>query len=44
MVTFAGQAYFIQKEVDAIGELRDVSKWSERMKKPMEDIYGTVSI
>jgi len=40
MVCFAGNAYYTQKEADFITSLKDVSKWSERMRKPYEDIYG----
>jgi len=40
VVCLAGQAYFTQKEMDGMLALKDVSKWSERMRKPMEDTYG----
>ena len=42
VVCLAGQAYFTQKEMDGLVSLKDVSKWSERMRKPMEETYGEV--
>jgi len=40
IVSFAGNAYYTQEEVEGLVKLKDVSQWSERMRKPMEDIYG----
>jgi len=40
IVCFAGNAYYTKDEVDGLVGLKDVSKWSERMRKPMEEIYG----
>jgi len=42
IVSFAGNAYYTQEEVDGLVGLKDVSQWSDRMRKPMEDIYGKV--
>ena len=44
IVCFAGNAYYTKDEVDGLVGLKDVSKWSERMRKPMEEIYGQVSM
>ena len=44
IVCFAGNAYYTKDEVDGLVGLKDVSKWSERMRKPMEEIYGKVSM
>ncbi|XP_040568245.1 valacyclovir hydrolase [Lepeophtheirus salmonis] len=33
-------AYFTQEDYDMINKVRDVSKWSPRMREPMENMYG----
>ena len=39
-VLHAGNAYFSNEDIKMINQVSDVSKWSARMRKPMEDIYG----
>lgn len=33
-------SYYNSKEANMFETIRDVSKWSERMRKPMEEMYG----
>lgn len=40
LVAFAANAYFTDQDLDMILKVKDVSKWSERMRAPMEEIYG----
>ena len=39
-VLHAGNAYFSNEDIEMINQVADVSKWSARMRKPMEDVYG----
>ncbi|XP_069687584.1 valacyclovir hydrolase isoform X1 [Periplaneta americana] len=40
MVIWGGSAYIIEKEVKLFEGMRDVSTWSERMRAPLEKLYG----
>uniref|UniRef100_A0A8D0CIV9 Biphenyl hydrolase like n=1 Tax=Scleropages formosus TaxID=113540 RepID=A0A8D0CIV9_SCLFO len=40
LVVWGSNAYVSEKDVAIYNGIRDVSRWSERMKKPMEDMYG----
>ncbi|XP_059611408.1 valacyclovir hydrolase [Phlebotomus argentipes] len=40
LVIWGSNAYVDPKEVQIYESIRDVSKWSERMRKPMEEVYG----
>ncbi|XP_053691054.1 valacyclovir hydrolase isoform X2 [Sabethes cyaneus] len=40
LVVWGANAYITQKEADIYQSIRDVSKWSSRMREPMEAIYG----
>lgn len=41
-VVYAGQAYYTPEDMKMLGKVADLSGWSERMRKPMEDLYGKV--
>ena len=40
VVVWGSNAYISRKDMEMISQVRDVSKWSDRMRKPMEEIYG----
>ena len=40
VVVWGSNAYISQWDIDNINQVSDVSKWSERMRKPMEEMYG----
>ena len=40
LVVWGSNAYISQWDIDNIDQVSDVSKWSERMRKPMEEMYG----
>ena len=40
MVALAANAYFEEEDLNMILKVRDVSQWSERMRGPMEEVYG----
>jgi len=40
LVVWGANAYIADSDIDMIEQVSDVSKWSDRMKKPMEAIYG----
>ena len=40
MVALAANAYFEDEDLAMISKVRDVSKWSTRMREPMEEMYG----
>uniref|UniRef100_A0A336MFE1 CSON000821 protein n=1 Tax=Culicoides sonorensis TaxID=179676 RepID=A0A336MFE1_CULSO len=40
LVVWGANAYIHPDEVKIYEGIRDVSKWSEKMRKPMEDVYG----
>lgn len=40
MVVLAANAYISQSDIDMIHKVEDVSKWSDRMRAPMEAVYG----
>ena len=44
LVSFAGQAYITDEDVEKLGKVEDVSNWSDRMRVPMETMYGKVRI
>lgn len=40
LVIWGSNAYIMKQEAEIYEEIRDVSKWSARMREPMEKIYG----
>nr|XP_020743265.1 valacyclovir hydrolase isoform X1 [Odocoileus virginianus texanus] len=40
MVVWGANAYVTKQDVEIYQGLRDVSKWNERMRKPLEALYG----
>ena len=40
LVLWGSNAYISQWDIDNINQVADVSQWSERMRKPMEEMYG----
>ena len=40
LVVWGANAYISDQDMTMVEAVRDVSKWSERMKKPMEETYG----
>ena len=40
LVVWGSNAYISQWDIDNIEKVSDVSKWSERMRKPMVEMYG----
>lgn len=40
LIIWGAGAYLIPEEVKAFHNIRDVSKWSARMREPMEKVYG----
>ncbi|KAG2458563.1 BPHL hydrolase, partial [Polypterus senegalus] len=40
MVVWGANAYVTQEDLQLYNAVRDVSTWSEKMRKPMEKIYG----
>ncbi|XP_073820512.1 valacyclovir hydrolase-like [Musca autumnalis] len=40
LVIWGAGAYVVPEEVKAFQNIRDVSKWSARMREPMEKVYG----
>lgn len=40
LVVFGSNAYISQADIDMIDKVADVSAWSDRMKKPMFEMYG----
>ncbi len=44
LVAQAANAYFTDEDIDMISKVRDVSAWSDRMRAPMEEVYGKVMI
>ena len=44
VVAHAGQSYISEKDMEKMMKVIDVSNWSARMREPMEEIYGKVSI
>ena len=40
LVVWGSNAYISQWDIDNINQVSDVSKWSDRMRKPMEEMYG----
>ncbi|XP_072535522.1 valacyclovir hydrolase isoform X3 [Salminus brasiliensis] len=41
IVVWGSNAYVSEQDVKIYNAIRDVSLWSERMRKPMEEMYGT---
>jgi len=41
LVVWGANAYIAKSDIEMIEQVADVSKWSDRMRKPMEDIYGS---
>jgi len=41
LVVWGANAYIAKSDIDMIDAVSDVSRWSDRMRKPMEDIYGS---
>ncbi|MBN3275105.1 BPHL hydrolase, partial [Polyodon spathula] len=40
LVVWGSNAYITEDDIKLYNAVRDVSKWSERMRKPMEEMYG----
>ncbi|XP_061390464.1 valacyclovir hydrolase-like [Musca vetustissima] len=40
LIIWGAGAYLVPEEVEAFKNIRDVSKWSARMREPMEKVYG----
>uniref|UniRef100_A0A1B0CAM4 AB hydrolase-1 domain-containing protein n=1 Tax=Lutzomyia longipalpis TaxID=7200 RepID=A0A1B0CAM4_LUTLO len=40
LIIWGSNSYIHPDEVKIFENIRDVSKWSERMRKPMEEVYG----
>uniref|UniRef100_A0A8D3B4Q7 AB hydrolase-1 domain-containing protein n=2 Tax=Scophthalmus maximus TaxID=52904 RepID=A0A8D3B4Q7_SCOMX len=40
MVVWGSNAFITQQDLDLYDAVRDVSKWSARMRQPLEDVYG----
>lgn len=40
MVVWGSNAFVSQQDVDICNAVRDVTKWSARMRQPMEEVYG----
>ncbi|KAG7488344.1 hypothetical protein MATL_G00034040 [Megalops atlanticus] len=40
LVVWGSNAYVTEEDLKIYNAIRDVSTWSERMRKPMEDMYG----
>ena len=40
MAAHAANAYFTAEDMEMIHQVKDVKKWSSRMREPMENIYG----
>ncbi|XP_053286530.1 valacyclovir hydrolase [Pleuronectes platessa] len=40
LVVWGSNAFITQQDLDLYNAVRDVSKWSARMRQPMEDMYG----
>nr|XP_033790729.1 valacyclovir hydrolase isoform X2 [Geotrypetes seraphini] len=41
MVVWGANSYVTEEDLKAYDAIRDISKWSEKMRKPLEDMYGT---
>lgn len=41
MVVWGSNAYVSPQDVKIYNAIRDVSQWSERMRRPMEEVYGS---
>lgn len=40
LVVWGANAFITQHDLDLYNAVRDVSKWSAKMRKPLEDVYG----
>ncbi|XP_044741374.1 valacyclovir hydrolase-like [Chrysoperla carnea] len=40
LIQWGGKSFIMEEEIEGLKKIRDVSKWSNAMKKPMEEIYG----
>ncbi|XP_034439122.1 valacyclovir hydrolase [Hippoglossus hippoglossus] len=40
LVVWGSNAFITQHDMDLYNAVRDVSKWSARMRQPLEDVYG----
>jgi len=40
LAVWGTSSYLSEKDIELAESVRDVSKWSERMRQPMEEIYG----
>ncbi|XP_038076338.1 valacyclovir hydrolase-like [Patiria miniata] len=40
LLVWGGNAYVTEKDIEAYEATRDISKWSERMRAPMVEMYG----
>jgi hypothetical protein len=44
LVSHAGNAYASKTDFELLEKVWDVSKWSQKMRGPMEQIYGKVGL
>jgi valacyclovir hydrolase len=42
LVSLAGNVYASQEDFNKLEKVWDVSQWSQKMREPMENIYGKV--
>ena len=42
LVSLAGNSYASKLDFELLAKIRDVSKWSPKMREPMENVYGKV--
>lgn len=40
LVIWGANSYIAKSDIEMIEQVADISKWSDRMRKPMEDTYG----
>ncbi|CAO1427093.1 unnamed protein product [Diamesa hyperborea] len=40
LIIFGSNAYIISKELEIYDSIRDISKWSPKMREPLEKLYG----
>ncbi|XP_029446408.1 valacyclovir hydrolase [Rhinatrema bivittatum] len=40
LVVWGANSYVTEEDLKLYNDVRDVAKWSEKMRKPMEDMYG----
>lgn len=40
LIVFGSNAYIISEELEIYDSIRDISKWSKKMREPLEKMYG----